>query len=234
MKTKLFLAVVLIFITGMPAFSQDIEELPPEPVIKITVDELDVPEGKEVILSVYTVKKGDWLAKIAEKEYENQDLWNIIYSYNKYIKNSHWIFPGNKLIVPVIVDKLPKVPEVAPKKALKKVEKLRDYGNFIAPEEFEFSGTIAGFKKQKAMHAQGDYLFIDMGKEHGITENQRLYIYRMSRYIAHPYTGELLGNLVEKIGEIQVMGDIEKKSATARIIYSDRSIETGDMLLIKN
>lgn len=258
MNIRIFFGIVFfIVVTGRLAFSQEeveleglpglvpleetetsIEELPPEPkeipLIKVKVKELDLPEGKDVVLDVYTVKKGDWLAKIAGRNYGNHALWKVIHGYNKHIKNAHWIFPGDKLILPVIVDKLPEIPARRKEEHKGKIaEELREYGNFIAPSEFEFNGTIAGFKKEKVMHSQGDYLFIDLGREQGITENQRLYVYRMSRYVAHPYTGEILGSVVERIGEIRVAGDIEENSATARIIYSDRSIEEGDMLLLK-
>ncbi len=209
-----------------------VENLPPEPkevpVVKVRMDDLKVPDGKEVILGVYTVKKGDYLAKIATRNYKNKDFWKLIYSYNNYIKDSHWIFPGDKIILPLIVNKLPEVPEK--EEAPEEVDN-RNYGNFIAPEEFEFDGVIADFKVQKAMHVQGDYAFVDIGKSDGIRESQRLNIYRVNRYIVHPYTGEPLGELVEKIGEIMVTSDVEEATATTRILYSDRSIETGDMLL---
>lgn len=204
------------------------------PKIKVSIKDLKVPEGKEVILDVHIVKKGEYLSKIAKREYGNKDLWTVIYSYNKFIKDSHWIFPGDKIVLPRIVDKLPDVP--SQKKAGEEVdrnEEKRNYGNFIAPDDFEFVGTIVGFKLQKAINAQGDYLFIDIGKNVNLKRRQRLNIYRTSQYIAHPYTGEILGNVVELIGEIEVTADIEEKNATAKVIYSAGSVETGDMLLYK-
>ena len=215
-----------------------IEKLPPEPkeppVIKQEIKELNVPEGKEVILDVYTVQKGDYLFKIAEREYGDGDLWKVIHSYNKYIKNSHWIFPGDRIILPVIVDKLPEVPkaEVVEQKKEEVKEEPRKYKDFLAPVDFTFSATVVDFKVKKKLQAQADYLFIDLGKEDKIKENQRLYIYRKGRSVTHPYTDELLGEIYTKIGEIRVTGDIEDYSSTAKIVYSYVSIEKGDMLLL--
>jgi hypothetical protein len=91
---------------------------------------------------------------------------------------------------------------------------------------------MTGFKVAKILQAQGDYVFIDIGKNSGLKENKRLYIYRTGRRISHPYTGGLLGQVVEKIGVVQVTSDIEDNTATVRILYSDFAIEKGDMLLL--
>lgn len=215
-----------------------IEKLPPEPkeppVVRQEIKELDVTEGKEVVLDVYTVQKGDYLSKIADREYGDNNLWKVIYGYNKYIKNSHWIFPGDRIILPVIVDKLPEVPE-APVEEQKEEEvkkEPREYKDFLAPVDFTFSATIIDFKVKKALQAQADYLFIDLGRDDEIKENQRLYIYRQGRSITHPYTNELIGEIYTKIGEIRITGDIEDYNSTAKIIYSHISIEKGDMLLL--
>lgn len=248
MKKSIFImAVVFMFVSSMniqaeewepeeEAVESDVEKLPPEPVeppvIREEVKELTVLEGKEVVLDVYTVKKGDWLSKIAKREYNNNSQWKVIYMYNNYIKDPHWIFPGDKIILPKIVDKLPEIPEVTKKETEEKVEEKREYGDFLAPPDFEFTATITGFKTKRLLYAQGEYLFIDLGRENGITENQRFYIYREGRRIAHPYTGERLGSIVENIGEIRVTKDIEDYVSTARIVYADRSIKKGDMLLM--
>ncbi len=264
------LAAALLYIVSAPGFSyaqetaaensadeirasKSVDELPPEPeetsqpaapktppVVKQNIKELKVPEGKEVMLDVYTVKKGDYLRKLARKEYGDHELWEVIYGYNKYIKDPHWIFPGDKIIFPRIVDKLPEVPEAEVSEGKPEEEKEepveevdgRDYEDFLAPEDFMFDATVTGFKDANLLQAQGDYLFIDIGKNDGLKENKRLYIYRKRRRISHPYTGALLGQVVEKIGVVQVTADIETKTATARIIYSDFDVKKGDMLLL--
>lgn len=203
------------------------------PAVKQDIKQLSVPEGKEVILDVYTVKEGDYLRKIARREYGDHELWEVVYEYNKYIKNPHWIFPGDKIILPKIVDKLPEVPEVEPEEKDEPEEEaqMREYEDFLAPDSFVFDATITGFKEDKNLYGQSDYAFIDLGHEDGLKEKDRLYIYREGRTISHPYTGEILGRVVERVGLLEVTSDIEYNNATARIIYSDYNIEKGDMLL---
>ena len=102
----------------------------------------------------------------------------------------------------------------------------------MAPENFHFFGTISGFKKQKNLQHQGDIAFIDRGNQQGIKPGDKLGIYRMTGYVSQPYTGEFLGNIVEKIGELRVTNDIEETVATAQIIYSKKAVVLGDMLLL--
>ncbi len=51
--------------------------------------------------SVYTVKKGDCLWKIAKRYYGKGSEWRRIYNANRSkIKNPHWIYPGQKFVIP--------------------------------------------------------------------------------------------------------------------------------------
>ena len=54
-------------------------------------------------LDYFTIKKGDWLSKIAERKYGNPFRWPIIYRANRpEINNPNLIFPGQKIILPRI------------------------------------------------------------------------------------------------------------------------------------
>ncbi|MBP7508648.1 MAG: peptidoglycan-binding protein LysM [Prolixibacteraceae bacterium] len=49
----------------------------------------------------YTVKKGDYLSKIAKEVYGNANKYNIIFEANKpMLKNPDLIYPGQVLIIP--------------------------------------------------------------------------------------------------------------------------------------
>ncbi|MGM0568474.1 MAG: LysM peptidoglycan-binding domain-containing protein [Elusimicrobiota bacterium] len=198
------------------------------------IEGIDVPSGKELILDVYTVKKGDYLAKLARREYGNWKKWRIIYDYNDFIRDPHWIFPGDKIILPRIVDELPEVPEAEQeeeKEEVKESEEKREYGDFLAPEDFSFDGSIIAFRDEKKMHAQGDYCFIDLGSADGIKEGMKFYVYRSGPAVTNPQTGLLEGFLTKKVGALRVTEDIEGHTSTTKIILSHEVIKKGDTLI---
>jgi hypothetical protein len=59
-------------------------------------------------VQVYTIQPGDTLWDLAQKFYSNPYLWPQLWEPNTYIKDAHWIYPGDPLIV------APKPGEAAP------------------------------------------------------------------------------------------------------------------------
>lgn len=230
---------------------EELEKLPPEPETPSQyneegkknnnsdlqapdIDDIEVPEDKKVILDIYTVKEGDTLVDLARREYDDKSFWKMIYNYNDYIRDSHWIFPGDKLILPRVVSKLPKVPEVEeePDKQKKEKEDKREYETFLAPLDFKFDATVIGFEKSKALQAQGDYVFIDLGAKAGLEQGDQLHLYGNGRQIYHPKTGKLHGRVMKRIGTVRVTEDIEEETSTARIVYSALPVEVNQKLLL--
>ena len=57
--------------------------------------------GSSTATTVYVVKSGDSLSKIAKNEYGNANDWNRIFEANKDIlKDPDKIYPGQKLKIP--------------------------------------------------------------------------------------------------------------------------------------
>ncbi len=57
----------------------------------------DTPSGPDT--TTYTIVAGDWLSRIAEKHLGNWKLWPQIWEKNLWIKDSHWIYPGDKIVI---------------------------------------------------------------------------------------------------------------------------------------
>ena len=210
--------------------SEEVEEVITE---RRVLPEKDIPEGMGLMLKAYEVKRGDCLHEIANRYYDDPSLWREIWTYNKYIKNPHWIFPGDDLVIPTyqrveVSEETPREEEL-----IVKLEELKpgfEYERdvFIAPLDFEFDGYIAEVKEKKFMTAYGDIVFIDLGKNQQVKPKARFTIYREGEEVIHPITGEVLGIMVEKIGVLEVTSDIEEDSSTAVIIDSRKPIEIGD------
>jgi len=193
-----------------------------------------IPEGMELVLKAYEVKRGDCLHEIANRYYDDPSLWRKIWAYNKYIKNPNWIFPGDDLIIPTyrkVTEKKPQEPEVKLEELEPGIEYERDI--FIAPPDFGFDGCIAGVKEKKFMTVYGDIIFIDLGKSQQVKPKTRYTIYREKEEVIHPRTGEVMGIMIEKIGVLEVTSDIEENSSTAVIIDSRKPIEIGDPIKLQ-
>jgi nucleoid-associated protein YgaU len=53
----------------------------------------------------YTVKKGDYLSKIAKEVYGNANKYNVIFEANKpMLKDPNLIYPGQVLVIPPLVE----------------------------------------------------------------------------------------------------------------------------------
>ncbi|MDO8734100.1 MAG: LysM peptidoglycan-binding domain-containing protein, partial [Elusimicrobiota bacterium] len=180
-------------------------------------------------LKVYTVVKGDTLAQISQKFYNDDAQWKKIHAYNKFIKKPHWIFPGDELVIPVDVpEEIAKeeiknevspapVPAAVPKEdPVQKVEE----DSVIADENWEFDGYVSGEKDRKIIIGQGDTVFLDLGKKQNIKPLDRYTVYRRDRKIVHPETDENLGNLIRKIGVLEISTDIQNNTCTGRVIMA--------------
>jgi len=86
--------------------------------LKKNIEKLTVKET-----TFYTVKKGDFLIKIAGKKniYGEEDAWKKIYQANRsQIKNPNLIYPGQKLQIPGMGDAAPSSVNVKPVKKASK------------------------------------------------------------------------------------------------------------------
>ena len=216
---------------------EPVEEVEEAVTERRVLPEEDIPEGMELVLKAYEVKRGDCLHEIANRYYDDPSLWRQIWAYNKYIKNPHWIFPGDDLVIPAY-QRMEVSEEMPGEELVVKLEEVKpgfEYERdiFIAPPDFEFDGYIAEVKEKKFMTAYGDIVFIDLGKNQQVKPKARFTIYREGEEVIHPITGEILGIMVEKIGVLEVTSDIEEDSSTAVIIDSRKPIEIGDSIKLQ-
>jgi len=219
-----------------PAVEEPVKEVKESLPEKRVLPEEAIPEGKELLLKAYEVRRGDCLWEIAYRYYRDPFLWREIWKYNKYIQDPHWIFPGDDLIIPTyqkvegakegVQEQEAKLEELKPG-----TEYERDI--FIAPPDFEFDGCIAGAKEKKLITAYGDIVFIDLGKSQNVKPKTRYTIYREGEEVIHPKTGKVLGIMIEKIGVLEVTSDIEEDSSTAVIIDSRKAVEVGDSIKLQ-
>ncbi|MCS7312193.1 MAG: LysM peptidoglycan-binding domain-containing protein [Acidobacteria bacterium] len=191
----------------------------------------------------HIVEKGDTLWDLAGKYLNNPFLWPQIWELNKYIKDPHWIYPGDPLILPAVAAEriaekaVPPTPE----------EDKRAPGVTIPPPPpreyeiaerwyFECTGEImenaSAFRYRVAgsevglghMHITTDeVLLINAGEVEGIQPGDRLVAY----HDQGPVPG--LGRYFQRMGVVEVLAT-QAHTSLAIVVSSCMDIRPGDYL----
>ena len=201
------------------------------------------PEGAEL----YVIQKGDSLSLIAQRQLGNKYLWPQIWDLNPYIKDAHWIYPGDPLYIKkpkVVNEEVPlaaTVPPVAPKTAGVEMEKEAPLPPVNAYDIY-CSGFIT--KKWKRPHlailsapqrereslAAGFVVYLNEGTAEGMQAGVRLGILKEGQKISHPITAKDLGRFVRRVGQVKVLA-VQEHTSIGEIVESCDEIKYGDELV---
>src|SRR5437762_1527391 len=97
-------APILLFVVALPAFgAKTSSSHPPRELHRVgdhstaynPPDPATYPPGSKS----YAIKQGDTLWALAQKLYNNAYLWPQLWEANTWITDSHWIYPGDVLLV---------------------------------------------------------------------------------------------------------------------------------------
>jgi len=209
-----------------------------------------VPEGA----NAYTIVPGDTLWDLSGKFLGNTWLWPQLWDNNRYIRDSHWIYPGDPLLIPAAPTVVPPPGEAAPVAAGEEEEAaaaaaeetaaferpgpLADkedlYCSSYIDEKYENPpARISAFDEDKRVQlGEGDVLYMDRGSQDGVSVGDEFDVIRAARDVAHPETGQTVGTLVRRKGRVRVIA-IQPTTATAAIVYSCIDIVQGDRLVPK-
>jgi len=204
-------------------------------------------------LKVYTVVKGDTLYSIAQNFYNDASQWKKIHLYNDFIKDPHWIFPGDELVMPkevpeekneepspidVVAVSTPTIMSEQVKQAVEPeaVSVSTESWNadaFVADKNWKYDGHIVAEEEKKIVISQGDTVFIGLEKGVEVKLPARMTIYHKDRVIIDPYTGDELGYLVKKVGVLEVKNNLQGKTLTGEIIMASDSVSAGDFIKLQ-
>ena len=161
--------------------------------------------------NVYIVKKGDTLWDISKKFLKNPYRWREIWASNKHVKNPHWIFPGDRLLMctyngrPIIGkdegdgcdgiirrfsdNTITLQPQVRveslnnsiPVISLDSIKNWLERATVLSPESIKNTPYVVGAKDERVLAGKGQNIYL---RGQGLEIGQRYGVYREDE----PYT----------------------------------------------
>jgi hypothetical protein len=202
----------------------------------------------------YIIQKGDCLWDLAGKWFGDPFLWPQIWDENRYILDSHWIYPGDPLVVPgrptvvpaegppPVTDAAPPpsptLPPAQPPALVPQPEPLVPAAfasdlycsGYLDHEEHTPGMFIAGRHIEREALGEGDIVFLSQGRNQGIQAGDEFGIQRWTRTVVQPSSGDELGTYVRRMGRLRVLLAHDDTS-TALITMSCEDIREGDELV---
>ncbi len=195
---------------------------------------------------VYTIVAGDTLSGIAQQKLGTWLLWPQIWDANPYIKDAHWIYPGDPLLI--------KTPKVVGGEELSMEEEAgrARAGKLLLDEESPMppvnahdvycSGFISpsfglgalkitsGPNRMRESLSEGDVVYLNGGTAGGVENGSEFFVLAKGQVVHHPETGRPLGNLYSRIGRVKVIS-AQERSSIAQIVQSCDEIRYGAALV---
>lgn len=214
--------------------------------------ELKVPEGSKTHL----VQKGDTLWDLAGKYLGNPYAWPQIWELNQWIKDPHWIYPGDPLIIdlargvatagsiPDAVANLQPDQRRADPGAVRRPELGFTFQDFIQLPFLASEGAEAHYKGQGAFLitankredrqflGEGETIYMNGGTEQGVKAGDRFLVLKTaSQKLPHPIIAKkFLGDIVQQIGVVRVIS-VQSKGSVAIIERCLDTVEVGHHLV---
>jgi hypothetical protein len=212
-------------------------------------DPPEKPEGAEW----YTIQTGDTLSRLAQQKLGTWLLWPQIWDANPYIKDAHWIYPGDPLLMTrpqVVSEAIPLESEPAPvtenpseegQEAAVVIEEEAPQPPINAHDVYCSGYITKTFRRphltilssQRAETAgwvKGDVVYLNEGKAEGIEPGQSFRILRPGQKVSHPVTGREIGQYVQRTGAAKILA-VQEHSCMAEITDSCDEIYVGNVLV---
>lgn len=256
----LAMAPGLLAVLALAGPSLKAQEAAPANVVKVEEHaskwdypkELNVPEGSRTHL----VQKGDTLWDLAGKYLGNPYAWPQIWELNQWVKDPHWIYPGDPLVidlaravatsgsVPDAVANLRPDQRRADPSAVRRPELGFSFQDFIQLPFFAAEGAEAHYKGQGAFVitsnkredrqylGEGETVYMNGGTDQGVKIGDRFLVLKtVARKQTHPILKKKkLGDVVQQVGVVRVT----LAQAKGSVVVVERTldaVQVGDHLV---
>jgi LysM repeat protein len=214
-----------------------------------------LPEGT----AYHIVERGDTLWDLAKRFLGNPYLWPQIWDQNKYIKDAHWIYPGDPLALPklaVIAEKAGEAPPagapegVGEAAAAAEAAAAGEVGAGVAaalgPVTEELSLQCAQYvvrdREDESLYVLGsevggdkvalserDIVYLSKGSNAGVKAGDLYALHHFAYPVRHPVNGHKVGIKIETTGWVKVIL-VQEDTSTAVVEQACADIHAGDYL----
>ena len=205
----------------------------------------EFPEGA----MVHTIVKGDTLWDLAAHYLGDPFLWPQIWERNPYIKDSHWIYPGDPVVIDIAVQEAapaevpveetvtselpPDAYLGAPEAVPHQLGSSADVYCFaeLVEDESIFPFIIASSERieYQDQYSEGEIVYISGGANQGVEAGDRFFILHRIRPLQHPVSNSELGVVYSQVGQLRVLC-AQENTSIAEITMACDPVKIGDVL----
>jgi len=181
----------------------------------------------------YTIHKGDTLWGISKQFYNNPWLWPDLWERNSYIRNPHWIYPGNRI---VIYKKTFNEPALSSRNSEKEeTERYIIYPpinsiGFIKKEAVRPLGIIVRAKEEKRLISEGDIVYIRPLVKDIFRVGKRFTVFRTGKLVKNPETDNPIGVHHLILGVVKIE-KLRPNLVIGKVIKLFRAIHSDDLVM---
>ncbi len=207
---------------------------------------------------VHIVVKGDTLWDISSFYIYDPFLWPQIWSANREIENPHLIYPGQEIVIPERIVRMPPPPREAkpslppapppepvvvvpgetqpePEPVTEEVKQemilaMSTFGFIIEDQEIGIGTITSAEEEKRLLISPGMKIYVESDEKTSLWTDHRYSIVRVFDKVSHPVTGEKVGYLARVLGDMNVVHSKGKLStAIVGEVYKD--IQIGDHVI---